>query len=75
MIDSEDVDFSLPAIRALDGVLGEHKPRCHQALQILGHERLRELLASENEDLSNATMSTTHRIVQSLKDGIKNIYF
>merc|ERR1711990_546640 len=33
----------------------------------IGHQRLRELISSENEDLSNATMSTTHRIVTSLK--------
>ena len=25
LIDSDDIEFSLPAIRALDGVLGEHK--------------------------------------------------
>ena len=64
---AKDDEFALPAIRALDGVLGEHKARAHQALRIIGHQRLRELLANENEDLSNATMSTTHRIVQSLK--------
>ena len=64
---SKDDEFALPAVRALDGVLGEHKARAHQALRIIGHSRLRELLANENDDLSNATMSTTHRIVQSLK--------
>ena len=69
LIDSDDVEFSLPAIRALDGVLGEHKARCHMALQIIGHERLRVLLATDNEDLSTATMSTANRIVQSLKAG------
>ena len=67
LIDSDDPEFSLPAIRALDGVLGEHKARCHMALAIIGHDRLRALIASDNEDLSNATMSTAQRIVQSLK--------
>ena len=71
---AKDDEFALPAIRALDGVLGEHKARCHQALRIIGHQRLRELLASPTEDLSNATMSTTHRIVQSLKtDKVVNV--
>ena len=27
---AQDDEFALPAIRALDGVLGDHKARCHQ---------------------------------------------
>ena len=65
---SQDDEFALPAVRALDGVLGEHKARAHQALRIIGHQRLRELLSNKCDDLSNATMSTTNRIVQSLKN-------
>lgn len=73
LLQENDEEYSLPAIRALDGVLGNHKARCHQALLIIGHEKIRELLASENEDLSNATMSTAHRIVQSLKSDVDPI--
>ena len=66
-IDTDDVEFCLPAIRALDGVIGDHKARCHQALAIIGHDRIRQLLQRDHEDLSNATMSTCYQIVNSLK--------
>nr|BAC26192.1 unnamed protein product [Mus musculus] len=71
LLDTEETDLMLAALRTLVGICSEHQSRTVATLSVLGTRRVVSILGVENQAVSLAACHLLQVIFDALKEGVK----